>query len=113
MHSNYPAATVTTNSSHLGGDFKIHPWEPRVFSILECADLQTTPRCYDWSSVQEAGRTYSIRQVIGEAFPPYFTYLHGRLLSSALSSNRLDISHVATAADGKIGHRVTKGVRNA
>jgi hypothetical protein len=24
--------------AHVGGDFKIHPWENRVLSALECAD---------------------------------------------------------------------------
>lgn len=85
MHPDRPAATVTTNSSHIGSDFKIHPWENRVLSILECADLQTIPRFYDWSPALQAGRTYLIRNVVGEAFPTYFTYLHGLVLYSLLS----------------------------
>ena len=39
MHPDRPASTVTTNSSHVGSDIKIHPWEHRVMSIRECADL--------------------------------------------------------------------------
>ena len=87
MNPNRPAYTITTNSSHVGSDFKIHPWENRVLSILECGDLQTVPRFYDWTRAIEARRFYLIRNLIGEAFPPYFTYLHGRLLASLLSAN--------------------------
>ena len=79
MRSDQPASTVTTNSSHVGSDNKIHPWEDRVLSILECADLQTVPRFFDWSLAFEKRRVYLIRNVIGEAFPSYFTYLHGRV----------------------------------
>lgn len=75
-----PAPTVTTNSSHLGSDTKIHPWENRVLSVLECADLQTIPRFYNWGWALETGHRYVMRNVIGEALPPYFTYLHGQLL---------------------------------
>ena len=95
MRSDEPASTVTTNSSHVGSDNKIHPWENRVLSILECADLQTVPRCFDWSSAIDSRRLYLIRNVIGEAFPSYFTYLHGRILSGSLSrtSHRVANSH--------------------
>lgn len=87
MNPNRPAYTVTTNSSHVGSDFKIHPWENRVLSILECADLQTVPRFYDWTRAQENRTFYLIRNLIGEAFPTYFTYLHGRFLGELLSSH--------------------------
>ena len=94
FHSSYrrmspdrPAYTVTTNSSHVGSDFKIHPWEHRVLSILECADLQTVPRFYDWTRAKENGTLYLIRNLIGEAFPTYFTYLHGRFLGRLLSDS--------------------------
>jgi len=85
MPADRPAATVTTNSSHVGSDFKIHPWENRVLSILEAADLQTVPRFYDWSLALRERHNYLIRNVIGESFPPYFTYLHGRLLGRLLA----------------------------
>ena len=84
MRPDRPSYTITTNSSHIGSDFKIHPWEHRVLSVLECADLQTVPRFYDWSRAKDNGRTYLIRQLVGEAFPTYFTYLHGRLLYEIL-----------------------------
>ena len=88
MHPGRPAYTITTNSSHIGSDFKIHPWENRVFSILECADLQTVPRFYNWSRAMDNGRFYLIRNLIGEAFPTYFTYLHGQVLSRLLSTSQ-------------------------
>lgn len=94
FHSSYrrmkperPAYTVTTNSSHVGSDFKIHPWENRILSILECADLQTVPRFYDWAKAKDSRRLYLIRNLIGEAFPPYFTYLHGQVLANFLSGS--------------------------
>jgi DNA (cytosine-5)-methyltransferase 1 len=88
MNANRPAPTITTNSSCVGSDFKIHPWEHRVLSILECADLQTIPRFYDWSGAIDNKRRlfHLIRNLVGEAFPPYFTYLHGLLLKELLST---------------------------
>ena len=85
MTANRPAYTVTTNSSHVGSDFKVHPWENRVLSILECADLQTVPRFYNWARARENRTLYLIRNLVGEAFPPYFTYLHGQVLAQVLS----------------------------
>jgi DNA (cytosine-5)-methyltransferase 1 len=81
MAPDRPAATVTTNSSHVGSDFKVHPWENRVLSILEVADVQTVPRYYNWTRAIREKHNYLIRNVVGEAFPPYFAYLHGRLLA--------------------------------
>lgn len=85
MNPGRPAYTITTNSSHIGSDFKIHPWESRVLSILECADLQTVPRFYDWTRAKKDRTFYLIRSLIGEAFPTYFTYLHGQVLAELLS----------------------------
>ena len=85
MSPGRPAYTITTNSSHIGSDFKIHPWENRVLSVLECADLQTVPRFYDWTRATRERTVYLIRNLIGEAFPPYFTYLHGQVLDKLLS----------------------------
>ena len=86
MSPSRPAYTITTSSSHVGSDFKIHPWENRVLSILECADLQTVPRFYDWTRARDNRTLYLIRSLVGEAFPPYFTYLHGLVLEQILSS---------------------------
>lgn len=96
MHANRPASTVTTNSSHVGSDNKIHPWEHRVMSALECADLQTVPRLFNWDSALDSGRSYLVRNLIGEAFPPYFTYLHGRLLKRLLQGDSSALASLAT-----------------
>lgn len=82
MRPDAPAAAIMTNSNRLGGAYKIHPWENRVLSPLECADIQTVPRCYDWSAAQ--GRSGLIRDIVGEALPPFFTYLHGQVLAGLL-----------------------------
>lgn len=95
MHADRPASTVTTNSSHIGSDNKIHPWEHRVLSILECADLQTVPRCFDWSPAIDTGRTYLIRNLVGEAFPSYFTYLHGKAIRDLLLGRPQVLSQLA------------------
>ncbi|HET6385511.1 MAG TPA: DNA cytosine methyltransferase [Armatimonadota bacterium] len=107
MHPDLPAATVTTNSSHVGSDFKIHPWEHRVLSILECADLQTVPAWYDWSDSITSNRTYTVRRAIGEAFPPYFTYLHGQLLAAMLDGQVVHSGRFASALSPGLGHRKT------
>ena len=88
MAPSRPAYTITTNSSHIGSDYKIHPWENRVLSMLECSDLQTVPRFYDWSDAFNAGWPFRIRNVLGEALPSYFTYLHGRMLANLLFTSR-------------------------
>lgn len=79
-----PAPTVTTASSHLGSDYKIHPWENRVLSIRECADLQTIPRFYNWQWAIESEQLYLMRKVIGEALPPLFTFFHANVLCDLL-----------------------------
>lgn len=86
MHHDRPAPTVTTASSHIGSDNKIHPWSNRVLSIRECADLQTVPRFYDWQWAVETRHTYVARQVIGEALPPFFTFLHAQILRDLLDA---------------------------
>ena len=95
MRSDMPAPTVMTNSSHIGSDNKIHPWEPRVLSILESADLQTVPRFFDWSAAVETKRMYLIRNVIGEALPSYFTYLHGSVLRDLLNGDESGLGNLA------------------
>jgi len=85
MYHNRPASTITTASSHIGSDYKIHPWEHRVLSIRECADLQTVPRFYDWNWAIKTQHTYLARQVIGEALPSFFTFLHGSVLRDLLN----------------------------
>jgi DNA (cytosine-5)-methyltransferase 1 len=80
MPPDKPAATVTTASGHLGSDLTIHPWENRVLSPLECADLQTIPRSFRWGDALEKWGHTTVRDMIGEAVPPHFTYRHGRVL---------------------------------
>jgi DNA (cytosine-5)-methyltransferase 1 len=94
MHPSRPAPTVMTNSSHLGSDYNVHPWENRVLSIRECAELQTIPRFYDWNWALDTRHSYVARQVIGEALPPFFTYLHGKVLLDLLA-NRVKSSTLA------------------
>jgi DNA (cytosine-5)-methyltransferase 1 len=89
MRTDRPAPTVMTNSSHVGSDFKIHPWENRVLSALECADLQTVPRFFDWTPAITSRRRYLVRNLVGEALPPYLTYLHGRSLCRLLTRGLL------------------------
>ena len=112
FHSSYrrmapdePARTITTNTSHVGSDFKIHPWENRVLSALECADLQTVPRFFDWSSAINAkprSKRYLIRNLIGEALPPYFTFLHGQVLAGLLQRCHAE----ATPSMHSVGQRI-------
>ena len=89
MHPNRPAPTVTTASSHIGSDYKIHPDQNRVLSVRECADLQTIPRYYNWERAFALRNLYIMRQVIGEALPPWFTYLHGLVLLQLLNAEKL------------------------
>ena len=101
MPADVPARTITTNSSHMGSDFKIHPWENRVLSMRECAELQTVPRFYDWSHAIDNDRKYVIRQVVGEALPPWFTYQHGLVLKKLLNSKRPNFKNMKLAFNGK------------
>lgn len=80
-----PASTITTASGHVGSDLTIHPWEHRVLSPLECAELQTIPRSFDWGeSLSRFGSTF-VREMIGEAVPPRYTERHGRVIAKLLS----------------------------
>lgn len=99
MRSDRPAATITTNSSHVGSDWKIHPYENRVLSARECADLQTVPRWYRWHTALEGRQKYLVRNLIGEALPPYFTFLHGRVLASLLKTGSVRRKALVTPHD--------------
>ncbi len=99
MRSDRPAATITTNSSHVGSDWKIHPYENRVLSARECADLQTVPRWYNWAVALEGRQRYLVRNLIGEALPPYFTYLHGRAIASLLRTGKASAKRLIAAPD--------------
>jgi DNA (cytosine-5)-methyltransferase 1 len=84
MHPDRPAATITTATGRIGSDNTLHPSEHRVLSMLECQHLQTFPRNFDWGDHLERYGHTSLRQMIGEAVPPQFTELHGRVLASVL-----------------------------
>jgi len=99
MRSERPAATITTNSSHIGSDWKIHPYENRVLSARECADLQTVPRWYKWSIALDGGKGYLVRNLIGEALPPYFTYIHGQALTALFRSGKANPKRLITLLD--------------
>lgn len=83
MDPDRPAPTITTASGRLGSDTTLHPWQHRVLSIRECADLQTIPREFDLVRDGEVEVTLA-RQVVGEAIPPWFTYETGRVLRGLL-----------------------------
>ncbi len=82
-----PAATITTASGHIGSDRTLHPWENRVLSPAECSWLQTFPSTFQWGDAMEKWGHSGVRQMIGEAVPPRFTMLHGRVLA-ALAEGR-------------------------
>ena len=85
MAPDVPAATITTASGHIGSSRTIHPFENRILSPLECAWLQTFPRAFRWGrALDDWGHTF-VRDLIGEAVPPRFTALHGRILGQLLS----------------------------
>lgn len=84
MYPDRPGATITTASGKIGSDFTIHPWENRVLSPLECALLQTFPLDFQWA---DNTGVEAIREMIGEAVPPLFTELHGKVLASFLTGS--------------------------
>lgn len=90
MNSDTPPSTVTTASGHVGSDRTIHPTENRVLSPLECALLQTFPRDFRWGDALEKWGHTNVRDMIGEAVPPMFTRLHGRVLRGLLTNRWID-----------------------
>lgn len=87
MHANRPAATVTTASGHIGSDYTIHPIQNRLLSTLECALLQTFPRDFLWGDALKKWGHTNLREMIGEAVPPAFTHLHGKVLRGVLKKS--------------------------
>ena len=84
MPPDRPAAAITTASGRSGSDYTLHPSENRVLSVLECQHLQTIPDTFKWGDHLKTHGHTSLRAMIGEAVPPQFTELHGRLLASML-----------------------------
>ncbi len=87
MSPNKPSATITTASGHIGSDNTIHPFENRLLSALECAYIQTFPSDFQWGDALKKWGHTNIRSMIGEAVPPLFTQLHGKILASLLNDN--------------------------
>ena len=83
-----PAATITTSSNRIGSDRKIHPFENRVLSPLECQKLQTLPEDFEWGEPLKQSQSGLVRKMIGEAVPPRFTEAHGKVLAELLDDAR-------------------------
>lgn len=106
MYANRPAATITTASGHIGSDYTIHPTQNRVLSPLECSLIQTFPQDFQWGdALKKYGHT-NVREMIGEAVPPAFTELHGKVLQSVLH-RKPDVTRMSFA-----DKRIIKGWTN-
>ncbi len=92
MAPDRPAATITTASGHVGSDRTLHPWENRVLSPAECAHLQTFPPDFTWGGAIDSWGHTPVRQMIGEAVPPLFTELHGRVLAAIHKGRDLSLA---------------------
>jgi len=92
MSPDQPAATVTTASAHIGSDRTLHPWENRVLSPAECAHLQTFPDNFKWGNAIDRWGHSPVRQMIGEAVPPLFTRMHGKILASLYKERDLSMA---------------------
>lgn len=88
MKSDEPAATITTATGHIGSSTTIHPSQNRLLSPLECSGLQTFPPSFDWGNALELWGPTNVREMIGEAVPPLFTFLHGVVLRGLLTGTR-------------------------
>lgn len=87
MDPRKPAATITTAAGRISSDNTIHPFENRVLTPLESQHLQTFPAEFKWGSQLNEDSDAPIREMIGEAVPPKFTALHGRILASILGGH--------------------------
>ena len=87
MDSSKPASTILTASGSISSHNTIHPYENRMLSPYECQLLQTFPDDFKWGDTKEKYSINQIRMMIGEAVPPKFTRLHGRILFSLLSGD--------------------------
>lgn len=106
MAPDRPAPTITTATGRSGSDNTLHPSEPRVLSMLECQHLQTFPAEFRWGDHLERYGHTSLRAMIGEAVPPQFTELHGRVLVSMLRG------HAARSAVGVDDPRVRRAAKS-
>lgn len=86
MVSNEISSTITTNTNSFSSDMKIHPYENRVLSVRETALIQTIPYSFYWPEEQFFKTKHLIREMIGEAIPPFFTYQLGLVVRDLLVS---------------------------
>jgi len=105
MTPDQPAATITTASGHIGSDRTLHPWENRVLSPAECAELQTFPPNFKWGNAINTWGHSSVRQMIGEAVPPLFTKLHGGVLAAIYRGEDLSMAIDASDRRCKIAYK--------
>ncbi|MCY4541973.1 MAG: DNA cytosine methyltransferase [Rhodobacteraceae bacterium] len=106
MDPNRPAATITTASGHIGSDRTLHPWENRVLSPAECGWLQTIPSSFQWGESMDNWGPTGVRQMIGEAVPPLFTMLHGRVLAALAEG--CDVPEAISQEDGRCQKALAK-----
>lgn len=110
MRPDAPAPTITTASGHVGSDNTIHPFENRLLSPHECAYLQTIPDDFDWgTSLDEWGPT-AVRAMIGEAVPPRFTEMHGRVLAELLDGETVGLISANDHRVAKATERMQRGL---
>lgn len=86
MLPNEISSTITTNTNSFSSDMKIHPYENRVLSVRETALIQTIPYSFYWPEEQFFKTKHLIREMIGEAIPPFFTYQLGLVVRTLLVS---------------------------
>ena len=110
MRPDAPAPTITTASGHVGSDNTIHPVENRVLSPLECAHLQTIPDDFDWGTALDDWGPTAVRAMIGEAVPPRFTEMHGRVLAALLDGRTEGLTSANDRRVAKATQRMQRGV---
>ncbi|MCY4457412.1 MAG: DNA cytosine methyltransferase [Acidimicrobiaceae bacterium] len=110
MRPDAPAPTITTASGHVGSDNTIHPVENRVLSPLECAHLQTIPDDFDWGGALDDWGPTAVRAMIGEAVPPRFTEMHGRVLVALLEGRTEGLASANDRRVVKAIERMQRGV---
>ena len=101
-----PAATITTASGHIGSDRTLHPWQNRVLSPAECGWLQTIPSTFQWGDSMDKWGHTGVRQMIGEAVPPRFTMLHGKVLAALAEGH--EVPETLSQQDGRCQKALAK-----
>ena len=91
--------TITTASGRISSDNTLHPTEHRVLSPLECQHLQTFKPTFNWGDALEDHGVMNLRAMIGEAVPPLFTEMHGRVLVRVLEGT---VARAMRATDPRV-----------